>query len=130
MLQTETEDLFRKFQQSSGVDANFHIPSTLVDFFRTLSVRTENDISLFDRGDGVQARFIPEILEEISKNTKKNIIWGFEEPENSYEAKNIRKIRDEFLGKYSRNKQVFITSHTKEFLSIKRKYTKKYKVRY
>jgi AAA15 family ATPase/GTPase len=123
MLQSETEDLFIKFQLSSGVDAKFHIPSTLVDFFRTLSVRTENNISLFDRGDGVQARFIPEILDEISKNTKKNIIWGFEEPENSYEAKNIRKIRDEFLDKYSRKNQIFITSHTKEFLSIKRKYT-------
>ena len=123
MLQIETEGLFKNFQQSSGVDANFHIPSTLVDFFRTLSVRTENGISLFDRGDGVQARFIPEILDEISKSTKKNVIWGFEEPENSYEAKNIRKIRDEFLEKYSRDKQIFITSHTKEFLSIKRKYT-------
>ena len=125
ILRTETDDLFKKFQKSSGVDANFHIPSTLVDFFRTLSVRTENDISLFDRGDGVQARFIPEILEEISKNSKKNIIWGFEEPENSYEAKNISKIKDEFLFKFSRKKQIFITSHTKEFLSIKRELTSK-----
>lgn len=124
MLQDETIELFKKFQKSSGVDAAFHVPSTLVDFFSTLSVSTENDISLFDRGDGVQARFIPEILDEISKNTKKNIIWGFEEPENSYEVKNIRKIRDEFINKYSRDKQVFITSHTKEFLSIKRQFTK------
>lgn len=127
MLQSETQDLFNQFQQSSGVDANFHIPSTLVDFFRTLSVRTENDISLFDRGDGVQARFIPEILDEISKHSKKNIIWGYEEPENSYEAKNIRKIRDEFLEKYSREKQIFVTSHTKELLSIKRRLTKREK---
>lgn len=125
ILKNETQELFEKFQKSSGVEANFHIPSTLVDFFRTLSVQTENEVSLFDRGDGVQARFIPEILDEISKNTKKNIIWGFEEPENSYEIKNIRKLRDEFLEKYSRTKQIFITSHTKEFLSLKRKYTKK-----
>ncbi len=125
MLKTETEELFKKFKRSSNVDASFHIPSTLVDFFRTLSVRTENDISLFDRGDGVQARFIPEILDEISKNSNKNILWGFEEPENSYEAKNIRKIRDEFLSKYSRKKQIFVTTHTKEFLSIKRKFTNK-----
>lgn len=123
-LTSETKELFEKFRESSGVDANFHIPSTLVDFFRTLSVRTENDISLFERGDGVQARFIPEILEEISNSTKRNIIWGFEEPENSYEAKNIRKIRDDFLQKYSQTKQVFITSHTKEFLSAERTWTK------
>lgn len=122
-LESETKELFSKFRDSSGVDANFHIPSTLVDFFRTLSVKTENDISLFDRGDGVQARFIPEILDEISKSGKKNIIWGFEEPENSYEVKNIRKIRDEFLTKYSRSKQIFITTHTQEFLSVKRRFT-------
>lgn len=125
MLKTETTELFNKFQLSSGVDAKFYIPSTLVDFFRTLSVMTENDISLFERGDGIQARFIPEILDEISKNSKKNIIWGFEEPENSYEAKNIRKIGNEFLTKYSQKKQIFITTHTKEFLSLKRQYTSK-----
>ncbi|MEP5730805.1 MAG: AAA family ATPase [Sulfitobacter sp.] len=123
-LTSETKELFDKFRASSGVDANFHIPSTLVDFFRTLSVRTENNISLFERGDGVQARFIPEILEEMSNSSKRNVIWGFEEPENSYEAKNIRKIRDDFLHKYSRTKQVFVTSHTSEFLSTERAWTK------
>jgi AAA15 family ATPase/GTPase len=122
-LRSETKDLFGKFRESSGVDANFYIPSTLVDFFRTLSVRTENNISLFERGDGIQARFIPEILEEISINYKRNTVWGFEEPENSYEAKNIRKIRDDFLNKYSRTKQIFVTSHTKEFLSVERNWT-------
>ncbi len=120
ILKIETTELFNKFQLSSGVTANFHIPSTLIDFFRTLSVVTENEISLFDRGDGVQARFIPEILDEISKGLNKNIIWGFEEPENSYEAKNIRKIKDEFQHKYSKYYQIFITTHTKEFLATKR----------
>lgn len=124
-LKSETNELFEKFFTSSGVKASFYIPSTLVDFFRTLSVTTENEVSLFDRGDGIQARFIPEILDEMSKGNKKNIIWGFEEPENSYEAKNIRKIRDDFLNKYSRDKQIFITSHTKEFLSAEKVYTKK-----
>ena len=124
LLKSETIELFDNFLISSGVAANFHIPDTLVDFFRTLSVLTENDISLFDRGDGVQARFIPEILDEISKNSQKNIIWGFEEPENSYESRNIRKLRDEFLNKYSKVYQVFITTHTMELLSIKRQLTK------
>lgn len=125
ILRSETGELFDKFFHSSGVTASFYIPSTLVDFFRTLSVQTENNISLFDRGDGVQARFIPEILDEISKGTNKNIIWGFEEPENSYEAKNIRKLKDEFQFNYSRKYQIFITTHTKEFLATKRAYSAK-----
>lgn len=127
ILRSETDDLFEKFFLSSGVTASFYIPSTLVDFFRTLSVQTENDISLFERGDGVQARFIPEILDEISKGTNKNIIWGFEEPENSYEARNVRKLKDEFQFKFSRKYQIFITTHTKEFLATKRDFTIKEK---
>ena len=123
ILRTETNVLFDNFLNSSGVEASFYIPSTLVDFFRTLSVRTENEISLFERGDGVQARFIPEILDEISRNSAKNVIWGFEEPENSYESKNIRKLKDEFQFKYSKQYQIFITTHTMEFLAIKREYT-------
>ncbi|RDB07722.1 ATP-dependent nuclease [Runella aurantiaca] len=123
ILKTETDELFENFKNSTGVEASFHIPSTLVDFFRTLSVMTENEISLFERGDGVQARFIPEILDEISKNSTKNIIWGFEEPENSYESKNIRKLKDEFQFNYSRKYQIFITTHTMEFLAIKRAFT-------
>lgn len=123
ILTTETVDLFENFLHNSGVEASFHIPSTLVDFFRTLSVKTENDVSLFDRGDGVQAKFIPEILDEISKESTKNIIWGFEEPENSYEAKNIRKLKDEFQNNYSKKYQIFLTTHTKEFLAITRNYT-------
>lgn len=122
ILKAETQNLFNKFMESSGVEASFHIPSTLVDFFRTLSVRTENKISLFDRGDGVQARFIPEILNEICQGQGRNVIWAFEEPENSYEYKNIRKLRDEFQFTYSRDYQIFLTTHTKEFLSLKRKY--------
>lgn len=124
ILRSETNELFSNFQESSGVEASFYIPSTLVDFFRTLSVQTENDISLFDRGDGVQARFIPEILDEISKDSNKNIIWGFEEPENSYEAKNLRKLKDDFQQKYSKKYQIFITTHTMEFLALKREYTR------
>ena len=124
VLKSETGLLFEKFLESSGVQASFQIPNTLVDFFRTLSVQTENDISLFERGDGVQARFIPEILDEISQGKNKNIIWGFEEPENSYEARNIRKIKEDFQYKYSKKYQIFITTHTKEFLATQQDYTK------
>ena len=123
ILKAETNELFDNFLLSSGVEASFYIPSTLVDFFRTLSVQTENDISLFERGDGVQARFIPEILDEICRNSSKNIIWGFEEPENSYESKNIRKLKSEFQNKYSKKYQIFLTTHTMEFLALKREFT-------
>ncbi len=84
---------------------------------------------MFDRGDGIQARFIPEILDEISKNDKKKyILWGFEEPENSYEDRNIRSLRDEFVNKYSQNKQIFITTHSFNFLPLSNDSVSKYRI--
>ena len=112
-----TKDLFDEFREKTGIDAAFSIPETLIDFFTTINVSTEKGISLYSRGDGIQARFIPAILNEISKG-KKNVIWGFEEPENSYEYRNAEILAIDFLKVYSLKKQIFITSHTKEFLSL------------
>jgi predicted ATPase len=55
-------------------------------------------------------------LDQISKN-KKTVIWGFEEPENSLEYANAKKLAEDFLG-YAKTKQIFITTHAKEFLSL------------
>jgi AAA15 family ATPase/GTPase len=112
-----TIDLFQEFKEKTGIDAQFSIPESLIDFFRTINVSTENGVSLYSRGDGMQARFIPAILNEISKG-KKYVIWGFEEPENSFEYRNAELLAKDFLKTYSKNKQIFITSHTKEFLSL------------
>lgn len=109
--------MFTEFKEKTGVDATFLVPESLIDFFSTINVSTENGISLYSRGDGIQARFIPAILNEISKG-KKNVIWGFEEPENSYEYRNAESLANDFLNIYSQKKQIFITSHTKEFLTL------------
>lgn len=116
-IASTTTDLFDEFREKTGIDASFSIPESLIDFFTTINVSTEKGISLYSRGDGIQARFIPAILNEISKE-KKNVIWGFEEPENSYEYRNAESLASDFLNIYSIKKQIFITSHTKEFLSL------------
>lgn len=116
-ISSTTTDLFTEFKEKTGVDATFLVPESLIDFFSTINVSTENGISLYSRGDGIQARFIPAILNEISKG-KKNVIWGFEEPENSYEYRNAESLANDFLNIYSQKKQIFITSHTKEFLTL------------
>lgn len=129
LLLRETSKLFEDFKRDTNIDAKFDIPSTLFDFVRTLSVSTNEDISLFERGDGIQARFIPEILNEIYRGqSKKKVIWGFEEPENSYEDKNLRKLRDDFVDKYALTKQLFLTTHSFNILSLEGKNVSKYRV--
>lgn len=128
LLKSETQSLFDEFKRNVGIDAGFKIPETLVDFFRTLGVETENGISLFDRGDGIQARFIPDILNEISKDSRKKVIWGFEEPENSYEPLRCFELAQDFV-KYSEKKQIFITSHAFPFIGLKGNNTASYRVK-
>lgn len=97
--------------------SNFAIPE--LDFSKVLEVVTENEIPLTSRGDGIQAKFIPQILNEISHNKKADIvIWAFEEPENSYEYANAQLLAEKFKDEYSKDKQIFLTSHAFNFISL------------
>lgn len=124
--------------RSYNISAAFELPD-LINLFQTLNVQTGNDISLSSRGDGIQAKLIPEILYFISvkekqfkqtkiikgEKVKKYFLWGFEEPENSYEYKNLRLLADRFVDVFSKNAQIFITTHSKEFLSLEANLTEK-----
>ena len=116
-IKEETEKFFNKFEISTWLNAGFLIEQKLLDFKKNIEVQTSKNILLTSRWDWIQARLIPDILEEIS-DEKKYILWWFEEPENSYEYKNSKKLADEFYNKFSNNKQIFITTHSKEFLWI------------
>lgn len=142
-LQKSTQDLMEEFNKvvnakNYNISAAFEFPD-LINLFQTLNVQTGNDISLNYRGDGIQAKLIPEILyfiaikEKQFKQTKlikgeklkKYFLWGFEEPENSYEYKNLRLLADRFVDVFSKTSQIFVTTHSKEFLSLQTKPTEK-----
>jgi hypothetical protein len=68
--------MMEKFQESASEisESSLTIPS--LDFSKVLEIETENNISLDYRGDGIQAKFIPHILNEISKNNRSQlVIW-------------------------------------------------------
>ncbi|MEI7511538.1 MAG: AAA family ATPase [Candidatus Peregrinibacteria bacterium] len=118
-IKADSSQLFKEFVDKTSEirEANFEIPEFAIDFSKTLRIQTENNISLKNRGDGIQSKFIPPLLNEISKN-EKLVIWGFEEPENSLEDRNARELATVFM-KYSKDKQIFITTHSREFLALK-----------
>ena len=145
-IQKETLILMDEFkeilgQKSLSYEPVFQLPANLVDLFRTLQVQT-GDIDLTQRGDGVQAKLIPEILNYISikeksytsrtvrsdVQSKKYFIWGFEEPENSYEYKNAQLLANRFKDKFAQNAQIFVTTHSFNFLSIVGDNVGKYRV--
>lgn len=106
------------------LDSEFKIGDSLREFFESFDIGTgkERNISLRLRGDGIQAKFIPEMLEFLNilqkEHPKKHFIWGFEEPENSAEYKNQQELAKKFKENFSKDKQIFLTTHSEEFLSI------------
>lgn len=72
-------------------------------------------ISIDKRGDGIKAHYIPKILNYVAKHSKNIFIWGFEEPENSYEYCRCMQVAKEFDEVYCQNCQVFITTHSPAF---------------
>ncbi len=144
-IQTSTEALMDDFQQevnnsNINISAAFELPD-LVDLFKALNVKT-GKINLQYRGDGIQAKLIPEILNFIAikekKLTSKNIIqgekakkyfiWGFEEPENSYEYKNAKLLAEKFKNVFVKNAQIFLTTHSFNFISIENSNVSTYRV--
>lgn len=147
-IQEETSKLMEEFKSviSQNVSLNeanpfFQLPANLVDFFKTLKVNTW-DIDLELRWDWVQAKLIPEILYFIAQKEKsykqnkvrkweklkKYFIWWFEEPENSYEYKNAQLLAERFSSVFSNIAQIFVTTHSFSFISLKWNNISKYRV--
>lgn len=131
-IKKESETLFETFSVKAPEikNANFNIPYLKIDYSHSLDIETDEKIFLASRGDGIQAKFIPVILDEIAKRNKEKpiVIWAFEEPENSYEYKNSQKLADDLLNEYSQSKQIFVTTHSFNFLSLSAKNVSTYRV--
>ena len=130
-LQALTKGLSHQLRETLGLDSALEMPRDLNVLFQDLSFSTTDEyvsaIDLKQRGDGVKARHIPSILRYIQKNTEKNklknsishsYIWGFEEPENGVEFLSCYDMANE-LYSYSKDCQIFITTHSPAFYSIK-----------
>jgi len=133
-IQSTTQNLMSEFKSIANIEQNFtplfKLPQDLINLFKTLDIST-GKVDLTLRGDGIQAKLIPEMLYFIAKkeqslttNTttkgakaKKYFIWGFEEPENSYEYKNAQLLANRFKEVFSKTAQIFLTTHSFNFIS-------------
>ncbi|MEO0979763.1 MAG: AAA family ATPase [Pseudomonadota bacterium] len=125
-------ELSNQVENTIGIKSQINIPTDFGTLFERLNFETmngEHRIPLTKRGDGIQSRHIPHILEHISENNKKLNIWGYEEPENSLELANSFDLAGQFRNTFSKNNQVFVTSHSPAFYGINDENTKKYYIR-
>lgn len=132
-LQSKTEKISNELLSQIGVQSAIAPPVDLTDLFRSLDFETKNSYGdkyslTLQNGDGVQVRHIPAILSFLSDNSSESFhIWAFEEPENSLELANAVKEAQIFLNySMTRNKQIFITSHSPAFFSLDNSNTKRF----
>jgi hypothetical protein len=122
-LKNQTEGLRDDFASSTGIEASISLPLSMGDLFQSFNVKTDGlggeFVSLDQRGDGIRVRFIPAIMNYIAQNSTKQHVWGFEEPENSMEFKRAFELNAKMRNVYSKNAQIFLTTHSPAFIDLK-----------
>ena len=117
-----TEAMSEDILERLKIESRVNIPGDLQEFFRALDFSTKFnsfDIPLPMRGDGIQGRHIPFILDYISSKSKLSHIWGYEEPENSLEMSKAYEMADDFRDRFSQDNQIFLTTHSPAFYDIR-----------
>ena len=111
-------DLLKSLQEHTAIGFDLRIPTDLRDILAAASFDTDNDIPLELRGDGIQSMGIPPILEYLSQQKKSDFYyWGYEEPENSLEARKALQLASQMRDRYADVGQLFITSHSPAFIA-------------
>ena len=126
-----TNELKQDFQNVSGIESNLSFPTEIADLFQRLIIDTksgEHDIPLKLRGDGIRLRYIPTIMNHIASTSKYFELWGFDEPENSCEYGLAKKLAANFSTDYLNHAQIFIASHSFNFISLDGDKISKYRV--
>lgn len=119
-IQNETRPLSDRLRHALQIDTKIAAPNEMGRLFRTLDfeIGSEGHSLIVQKGDGVKARHIPELLRYINENEhgKNFFIWGFEEPENSLDLASAKAEAANFAEIASRNDtQIFISSHSPAF---------------
>jgi AAA15 family ATPase/GTPase len=120
-LHTITEGMSERIKSRLGIDSTIEIPESLRDLFRALDFSTkygDYQIPLNMRGDGIQSRHLPFILDYIASKSKNFHIWGYEEPENSLELSKSFEMARDFVERFSRENQIYLTTHSPAFYDI------------
>lgn len=124
-IRAQTSDLGQSLSRSLGMSSELAPPTDLADLFGTLDFQTlagggDHMSLLRQRGDGVQARHIPEIMSFISKkDSHQHHIWGIEEPENSLSINSALMLSERLKTiAQSDDIQIFLTTHSPAFYSL------------
>lgn len=130
-ISNEISDLISEISDTLDIKSRLALPKDLSGVFSNLEFLDEgHGLSLNSRGDGVKVRHIPLILNFIARVMQKspsvqnavpyNIIWGYEEPENSLEFSSCINLADKFVEFLNNGDicQIILTTHSPVFYNL------------
>ena len=120
-VSSATEALSEEFYLATSVKSSIETPTSVGELYRSLNILTksgDNSVMLKNRGDGIQVRYLPSIINYLAINSYNRFIWGFEEPENSLEFNMARRMANDFYNSYRKNSQIFLTTHSPAFIDL------------
>lgn len=121
VINSSTSDMSIKIQDGVGIESNIQPPTDLRVLFNALDFSTNygnHNIPLQKRGDGIQSRHIPFILDFIARHSKTHHIWAYEEPETSLEMGPAFELARQFNNDFCEENQIFLTTHSPAFYDI------------
>lgn len=120
-INLSTLDMSEKINTGLKIESSIQVPEDLRELFTALDFSTKfsgYDIPLQKRGDGIQARHIPFILDFIARHTSRKHIWAYEEPESSLEMSKAFELARQFEVDFSKENQIFLTTHSPAFYDL------------
>lgn len=120
-LNDSTQDMSEKIMRGVGIESSIQPPTNLRVLFSALDFSTgygDHSVPLQKRGDGVQSRHIPYILDFIARHTNTHHIWAYEEPETSLELGPAFELAKQFKEEFCEENQIFLTTHSPAFYDL------------
>jgi predicted ATPase len=123
VINDATKEMAERIQKGIGISSRISMPKDFRALFGNLDFMTkfggDDEVSLQQRGDGVQVAHIPYILDFIGRERgDKASIWVYEEPENSTEMTKAFELAERFAKDFSKRSQIFLTTHSPAFYGL------------
>lgn len=127
-INKQTLELQKAFNDVAGLGAKLALPTDTSELFKAMSILTDSEIPLQNRGDGIQGLYIPAVLDYICRSNQGFSMWGFEEPENSLEYVRVQELVAALQNQYAKSAQIFISTHSPALVSMEGENVTKHRV--
>lgn len=123
-------ECFAELTDFDGVLKGKRISIRFAEFERLRdAVKNMTSITLFDgnshgvasKGGGAQRAIFISLMQYIAKHSKRNVVWGIDEPEAFLQPRLQKKVASTFEGiAFDQKQSVIITTHSQHFINLSR----------